>query len=261
MKITAFVGSSRKKGNTYKFTEQLLHSLQSFGEIEYEIVILSDYQLEVCRGCKFCFLKGEEYCPLKDDRDKLIEKMSSSDGIIFSSPNYSFSLSGQMKVFLDRLGYVFHRPCFFGKVFINIVVQGFYGGTKIVKYFNFIGEGLGFNIVKGSCLTALEPMTEKEQIKIDRVIERQSRIFYSKLIRKENPAPGLFKLMIFRMSRTSIKLLLNESNRDYAYFRKKGWFESEYYYPVQSGPFMKLTGRFFDLIFYSIYKKKTGNLN
>jgi hypothetical protein len=32
--------------------------------------------------------KGEEFCPLKNDRDILIEKMVNSDRIIFASPNY-----------------------------------------------------------------------------------------------------------------------------------------------------------------------------
>ena len=127
MKVTAFVGSARKK-HTYNATEQFLQNLQSLGDIEYEIVSLSDYRLEVCKGCKLCFEKGEEFCPLKDDRDILFNKMNNSDGIIFASPNYSFNVSGLMKIFLDRLGFIFHRPRFFGKAFTSIVVQGFYRG-------------------------------------------------------------------------------------------------------------------------------------
>lgn len=89
MKVTAFIGSARKK-HTYNASEQFLQKLRSFGNIEYEIVRLSDYQLEVCQGCKLYTDRGEEFCPLKDDRDKLIEKMINSDGIIFASPTYSF---------------------------------------------------------------------------------------------------------------------------------------------------------------------------
>jgi multimeric flavodoxin WrbA len=255
MKVTAFVGSARKK-HTYRTTEKFLQKLQSLGDIEYEIVTLSDYRLEVCKGCKLCFEKGEEYCPLKDDRDILINKMYNSDGIIFSSPNYSFNVSGLMKIFLDRLGFIFHRPRFFGKAFTSIVVQGFYRGNKIVDYFNFLGEGLGFNIVKGCCLNSLEPMTEKEQKKIDRIIEKHSKKFYSTLIKKEYPNPILFKLMMFRMARTSVKLLLDESWRDYTYYKNNGWFGSNYYYPTQLNPIKKLAGNFFDFMFTRIYGKK-----
>lgn len=255
MKVTAFVGSARKK-HTYRTTEKFLQKLQSLGDIEYEMVSLSDYDLKICKGCMLCLNKGEELCPLKDDRDKLIEKMNNSDGIIFSSPNYSFNVSGFMKIFLDRLGFIFHRPRFFGKACTSIVVQGFYRGNKIIDYFNFLGKGLGFNVVNGSCLNSLEPMTEKDEKKTDRIIDKQSKKFYSTLIKKELPIPNLFQLMIFRMSRTSIKLLLDNNWRDYSYYKYNGWFEANYYYPVHLNPIKKLTGNFFDFIFTWIYGKK-----
>jgi multimeric flavodoxin WrbA len=254
MKVIALVGSARKKG-TYTAAEKFMHNLQSFGDIEYEIISLSDYRLEVCKGCKLCFEKGEEYCPLKDDRDKLIEKMKNSDGVVFASPNYSFSVSGQMKIFLDRLGFVFHRPCFFGKTFTGIVVQGIYGGKKLTRYFNFIGKGLGFRVVKGSCLTFFEPSTEKDQKISDRILEKQSKRFYSSLFKKAFPVPTLFELMIFRMARTSIRLILEETTRDYVYYKQNGWFDSGYYYPVNLNPFKKLTGKVFDFFFNRMFKK------
>jgi multimeric flavodoxin WrbA len=254
MKVTAFVGSARKK-STYSATEQFMHNLQALGDVEYEIISLSDYHIELCKGCKLCFEKGEEFCPLKDDRDKLFEKMYNSDGIIFASPNYSFNVSGNMKIFLDRLGFVFHRPSFFGKVCSNIVVQGIYGGKKITEYFNFIGKGLGFNVVKGCCLTALEPMTEKDQKTFDKVLDKKSRKFYSTLIKKQYPIPTFFELLIFRMARTSIKVLLDESKRDFTYFNKNGWFESDYYYSTKLGPLKKIAGIFFDFLSDRIFEK------
>ena len=110
-KVTAFVGSARK-GNTYDAVAQFLGNLKAMGDIETEIVRLSEYRLGACRGCRLCFDKGEEHCPYKDDRDVLIEKVIASDGVVFASPNYSFQVSGLMKVFLDRLGFTFHRPRF-----------------------------------------------------------------------------------------------------------------------------------------------------
>lgn len=247
MKVTAFVGSARKK-HTYHASEQFLKNLQLLGDIEYEIVPLSDYNLQACKGCKACTDKGEEFCPLNDDRDKLIEKMKNSDGVIFASPNYFFQVSAFMKLFLDRLGFFGHRPLFFGKTFTCIVSQGIHGGKDIVKYFNFIGGALGFNVVKGCHITTLEPMTEKGQNKIDKIINKQSKQFYSTLVKKEYPAPSLPKLIIFRMSRTSVKTMLNEKYKDYTFFKEKGWFESDYYYPVKLNLFKKITGIFFDKI-------------
>lgn len=245
MKVTAFIGSGRK-GHSYIACEKFLKNLQSLSNIEYELVRLSEYNLGICKGCRICFDKGEEHCPYKDDRDKLIGKINESDGVIFASPNYSFQVSGLMKIFLDRLGFGFHRPCFFGKTCTSIVVEGIGKGEEIVKYLDFVGKGLGFNVVNGCCLKTLEPMTEKSQQKFDRIVENQSKKFYSQLIKKEFPIPTFWWLMIFRMARTSIHKMLDESCRDYTYFRDKGWFESDYFYPVKLNPLKKLSGKIFD---------------
>jgi len=245
MKVTAIIGSARKKGS-YQSTLQFLQHLQSYGNIDYEIVALKDYQLMVCWGCKKCFEQGEEFCPSRDDRDQLIEKIRRSDGVVFASPNYSFHVSAFMKIFLDRLGFMFHRPQFFGKTFTNIVYQGIYGGRKINRYLDFIGSGLGFRVVKGICLTSVEPVSEKSQRKINRKVARLSRRFYSRLQENAYPGPSLFDLMKFRMSRTSIRRMLDENNRDYTWYRDQGWFESGYFYPVELNPFQRMAGRIFD---------------
>ena len=54
MKVTAFVGSARKK-HTYDAVRLFLDNLESLGDVESELVMLSDYRIEICRGCKACF--------------------------------------------------------------------------------------------------------------------------------------------------------------------------------------------------------------
>jgi len=245
MKVTAFIGSARRK-HTYRAVKRFLENLSSDGDIETEIVFLSDYHLRICTGCKLCTDKGEELCPMKDDRDKLLQKLFGSDGVVFASPNYSFNVSGQMKVFLDRLGFAFHRPRSFGKAFTSITVEAIYRGKEIAKYFDFIGRRLGFNIVKGCVIKSLEPMTEKVRKRNEKVIDRQSRAFRTILAKKESPVPSLFELFIFRWSRTSLRLMLDESWRDYKHYRDAGWFESEYMYPTRLGPVKKAVGHLVD---------------
>jgi len=246
-KVTAFVGTARKQ-HTYYAVRRFLDGLKSLGDVEYEIVGLTDYRVDLCRGCKNCFRKGEEFCPLKDDRDVLIEKMITSDGVVFATPNYSYQVSGLMKVFLDRLGFVFHRPRFFGKTFTSIVAQGIYGGSKIVKYLDFVGMGLGFNVVKGSCTTALDPMSEKEREKIDSIVAGHSKRFRAGLFQPQYPVPSLFKLFGFRAARTSMRVMLDETSRDFTYYRDKGWFEADYFYPTHLGLLKKATGGLVDSI-------------
>jgi multimeric flavodoxin WrbA len=244
-KVTAFVGSAQKK-NTYQAVVRFLNNLQALGDVEYEIVNLNRYNLGICRGCRLCFEKGEEFCPLKDDRDVLMDKIMASDGVVFATPNYSFQLSGLMKIFLDRFGFIFHRPRYFGKAYTSIVTQSIGGGEEIVKYLNFFGTHLGFNIVKGIYVTALDPRTEKDQQKIDRAIDELSKRYYVTLVNSAHPAPTMFKLMLFRMGRTTMKQMLDDSSRDYRYYAEKGWFDSDYFYPTHLGLLKKLAGNIFD---------------
>lgn len=246
-KVTVFIGSPRKQA-TYQAVKEFEKNLKSYAEIDFEYIFLKDYHLENCKGCIICFDKGEEYCSMKDDRDLLIEKMNNSDGVIFATPNYSFHITALMKNFLDRLGFIFHRPRFFDKAFTAIVAQGIYGGANIVKYLEFLGRNLGFHVAKGCCLTALEPRTALEQKKITKEVKKASARFYRELMRPTPPTPSFFRLMMFRMSRTSIKMILDEKSKDYRYFKEKGWFGSDYYYDVSLGFIKKLAGRFFDLL-------------
>ncbi len=231
-KVTVFVGSARKK-NTHAAAEQFLSNLRALGDVEGEIVTLSDYTLKTCRGCLVCFEKGEALCPLKDDRDVLMEKIAASDGVVFATPNYCFQLSGSMKTFLDRFGFAVHRPRYFGKVFTSLVTQFLGGGDDIVKYFDFVANTLGFNTVKGISLTTLNPRTEKDQQKIDRALARHSQRFYAQLAKPADAAPTLFQLVLFRIGRTTMRLRGVAGSIDYQYYVDRDWLKSDYYYPVR----------------------------
>lgn len=255
MKVTAFIGSARKK-HTYHTVDRFLSGLRSHGDVETEIVMLSEQDLKLCSGCCSCFLKGEEFCPNKDDRDKLIAKIAGSDGVIFATPNYAFQVSALMKKFIDRLAFILHRPRFFGKAYMSIVTQGIYAGHDVVKYLDLVAESLGFNVAKGFYLTALDTISEKEQAKNDRIIDRKSKEFYSLLQKKGIPSPSLFRFMLFRLSRSAVKASLDDSYKDFRHYTEKGWFESDYYYPVKLGPIRKLAGKFFDIIGARMARKK-----
>lgn len=57
-KVTAFIGSQRKK-STYHAVQEFTENLKQYGDIDFEYVFLSDYHLEFCQGCKLCFVKGK----------------------------------------------------------------------------------------------------------------------------------------------------------------------------------------------------------
>ena len=108
MKILALSGSPRKRNTAAALAA--IH--EHFPEIDFEILALKDLDLKLCKGCYTCITRGEERCPLKDDRDMLLRKIENADGLILGSPTYSHMVPALMKNLFDRLGYLAHRPHF-----------------------------------------------------------------------------------------------------------------------------------------------------
>jgi len=252
-KVSAFIGT-QTKNHTYQAVQEFEKNLKQYGEIDFEYIFLSDYHLEFCQGCKVCFDRGEEFCPLKDDRDVLLEKMEQSDGILFATPNYAFQLSARMKNLVDRIAFIDHRPRFFGKTCTAIVTQGIGKGGDILKYLYFTGENLGFHVSKGCCINTLDPMTESQQEKLIREVKKASARFYKELLRP-TPPPSFFRLMMFRVSRPLVRSA-GVKYRDYHYYKEKGWFESDYYYPTSLGLPKMLAGHIFDFLGRRMAKKQ-----
>ena len=243
-KVTVFVGSPHRGGATYTAARKFVDAIESYGDVEGELVLMSDYQIGMCRGCKACFTFGEERCPVKDDRDVLLGKMADSDAVVFASPNYTFGASAVLKVFFERLGFVCHRPRFHDKIASSIVVQGIFRGSKVREYLEFAAGSFGFSTVKGSVIRTLEPMTGEAWRKMDNALAEQGRRLHARLLEPPHPSPSLFGLVMFRMSRTGVGMSGGACDR--AYYQGKGWLESEYYYPVRLGPFKKVLGALVD---------------
>lgn len=244
-KVTAFIGTESKKA-TYTAVQEFEKNLKQHGEIDFEYVFLSDYRLEFCRGCKLCFVKGEEYCPLKDDRDVLLGKIEPSDGVIFATPNYAYQVSARLKNFFDRTAFFHHRPKYFGKTCTAIVVQGYRGGDNILKYLSSVCGSMGFQVSKGCCTATLDPMTKLQKERLARNIKKASATFHKELLHPA-PSPSFFKLLLFRFARAYVKTI-DRKYIDYHYYKEKGWFEADYYYSVSLGPIKKLAGNLFDLL-------------
>ena len=76
LKILAICGSPRK-GNTYKTLKSIE---ENFPDIDFNIMMLKEQDLKQCLGCYAYIRLGEEKCPLKDDRNMIIQEMTDSDG-------------------------------------------------------------------------------------------------------------------------------------------------------------------------------------
>ncbi len=129
MKILICVGSYRKNGNTARVADLVEEKLvklaaQAHVPLEIETVFLAHQDIGLCRGCRVCFDKGEDLCPLHDDFLAVKAKMLEADGIVAASPIYVDDVCGTTKNWIDRLAHVCHRPQFAGKCAYLITTVG-----------------------------------------------------------------------------------------------------------------------------------------
>jgi len=99
---------------------------------------------------------------------------------------------------------------------------------------------------------------EKHRRKIDETLAKHSKRFYEQLFRPAFPVPSVFQLMVFRMGRTSIRQMLGESDRDFTWYRNRGWFDSDYYYPTRLGAIKRAAGAAFDWMAGRLFNKEAA---
>lgn len=99
MKILSINGSRRKKGNTESLIQSILTPAQK-GGAQIESIFLGDYQIGACTGCEGCASSWE--CIIRDDFAQVIKKIDEADGIVLASPTYWYSVTSDMKRFIDR---------------------------------------------------------------------------------------------------------------------------------------------------------------
>jgi len=54
----------------YEVTKQMEANMKSLSDVEFGYLFLKDANLGLCGGCFVCITKGEDLCPLRDDRLK-----------------------------------------------------------------------------------------------------------------------------------------------------------------------------------------------
>lgn len=105
MKVVAFNGSPRKKGNTYHCIQTVFETLQKEG-IRTDLIQLGGSDIKGCTACYKCFEKRNKRCIRKDSFNMFMEQMVEADGILIGSPTYFANVSTEVKALIDRAGLV-----------------------------------------------------------------------------------------------------------------------------------------------------------
>ena len=101
MRIIGLSASPRKEGNTAWVVDKILEGAKEQGA-ETQSWRFSDLDIKPCRGCLVCH-KGAQGCVIKDDMQELYRALERADVLVLGSPVYMGQMSGQAKIFTDRL--------------------------------------------------------------------------------------------------------------------------------------------------------------
>lgn len=100
-KVVVLLGSPRKKGNSTVLAEAIVRGVEAGGG-KAETIYLNGLNIKPCQGCYACKKKEDSGCAVDDDMQGVYPKLIESDAWIIASPVYWFTMTAQIKLFMDR---------------------------------------------------------------------------------------------------------------------------------------------------------------
>ena len=97
--ILAVYGSPRRKGNTALLLQKAVEGAKETGASVEEIV-LRDLKMSPCLEIYGCKKTGR--CVIKDDFQKVYDRLLSCQGLILASPIFFYTVSAHTKILMDR---------------------------------------------------------------------------------------------------------------------------------------------------------------
>lgn len=150
VRILGINSSPHKNGATASIIERILQECSLRGA-EVDLIHLFDYRILPCEGC---LEEGQKECnperclSIKDDFEKIVNKMLDADGIVFGSPVYWYGVNGPMKNLVDRLtSFENIKRYFDGKVAAFVASAGEDGATSAIVQMMIAMNHMGFIIL------------------------------------------------------------------------------------------------------------------
>lgn len=230
MKILAVLGSPKGKGAGYRIVQMLEEKMRSLGNMDFAYLFLREANLAQCTGCYACIARGEDRCPLKDDRAAIEKELLAADGVILSTPLYVLNVSWLMKNFIDRFAYRNHRPCFHRQKVLSVVNMG---GDSPKAALSCLKHALGGSRVvhELGIATPLWRRTRRAIRKMERAIDAAAREFYQACLDSSLPTPPLYDLFLFLVRRKMYLACKQALSADAAWYEAKA-----YYYDAKINP-------------------------
>ncbi len=255
MKIIAIMGSPRGKGSGYRIVRMIEERMKALGVIEFAYLFLKDANLKSCLGCYTCMAKGEDKCPLKDDRAAIEQELLTADGIILSSPVYVSDVSGLMKNFIDRFAYLNHRPRFLRQAFLSVVNMAGTEGKGALSALRYAIGGARGSRALYRLAVATPPwlQTERAIANKERAIDSAAKKFYEACLDASLPRPTLKSYIDFLM----MQMLSVECRpwlpADYEFYEGRA-----YYFDTRINPIKAVAAKAIVGFMMSLWRKLMG---
>ncbi len=119
MSKALIVVGSRREGNCYNLANKIKESLKQ-ERIVCKVITPGNQKIYLCTGCMDCDETG--VCDFNDDMQDNIKKVLESDVIIFITPTRWNTISGDLKIFMDRLNPLYTKESLKDKKMISISI-------------------------------------------------------------------------------------------------------------------------------------------
>ncbi len=181
LKAIGIAGSPRRSGNSTTLMDAVLAGAAGAGA-ETEAVFLNDLSFRGCQGCEPC--ASGAGCILTDELTPVMARVRDADIWVLASPIYYDGVSGQLKLFFDRLRHVTHdgpplKPQLTGKRAAAIVVT--YEDKKrddyrrvadtLGRYLSWMGEFITVEVMDEARLGPSDAVAGRPEL-----VERARRI-------------------------------------------------------------------------------------
>ncbi|AOY56897.1 MULTISPECIES: flavodoxin family protein [Desulfococcus] len=123
--ILGIIGSPRKLGNCEIMIKEISRNVTEPHDLQ--LLRLSDFDIQPCRGCYACLLQ-DDGCVIQDDFQTVVDAILAADALIVSAPTYFLGPNAGLKRFLDRgIALYRHSGQLWGKPAVGIGIAGIPG--------------------------------------------------------------------------------------------------------------------------------------
>ena len=163
------VVGSRRNGNCVKLANRIKNELDK-ERIHTSVIVPGNQKIHICTGCMDCDKDG--VCDFTDDMEQNINEIKKDDYIMFITPTIWNLISGDMKIFIDRLNPMYSRKELKDKKMIAVSIgskdKSLYSTEAALTSLASFAESAGMNLILDkqfhNCLKEDDILSQEEEI-------------------------------------------------------------------------------------------------